>query len=165
MPAVLQKFPRARLVFYGNGEERDHMIRRAQGLEISTSVSFHGPISPQALSPILSSATASVASLSPVPANEYALATKIYSSLASGCPVIFTGVGPTIDFLNASGHEHAGIAVPYDVASTAAAMIAAAKKPLPPASRSKLAAWSAKAFSLQSIAERVVDECVGFVRG
>jgi glycosyltransferase involved in cell wall biosynthesis len=165
MPAVLSQFPKARLVYYGNGEERDDMIRRAQALGVSSSVSFNGPISPAALSPILAAATTSVASLSPVPANEYALATKVYSSIASGCPVIFAGVGPTVAFLNESGHEHAGVAVPYDVGETAAAMIAVSKRPLPTTSRSKLAAWSAAEFSLQAIAERVVDECVGFVRG
>jgi glycosyltransferase involved in cell wall biosynthesis len=165
MPAVLSQFPRARLIYYGNGEQRDDMVRRAQALGISSSVSFHGPISPEALSPILSAATTSVASLAPVPANDYALATKIYSSLTSGCPVIFAGVGPSIEFLNEADNPHAGVAVPYDVNVAASAMIAAASNPLGAASRAKLAQWSATEFSLRAIAQRVVDECVGFVRG
>jgi hypothetical protein len=103
--------------------------------------------------------------LAPVPANEYALATKIYSSLTSGCPVIFAGVGPSIEFLNEAENPDAGVAVPYDVNAAASAMIASASNPLGPASRAKLAHWSAAEFSLRVIAQRVVDECVGFVRG
>lgn len=165
MPAVLERFPGARLVYYGNGEERDGMLARAHKLGIEASVSFHGPIPPAALSPILSSATASVASLTPVPANEYALATKVYSSLAAGCPVIFAGVGPTMEFLNDAGHPHAGVAVTYDVDATAAAMVAAAAQPLASDRRAELAEWSAAQYSLRAIATRVVDESLAIIPG
>lgn len=165
MPIVLRQFPGARLLYYGNGEERDGMLARAHELGIESSVAFNGPISPAALSPILSSATASVASLTPVPANEYALATKVYSSLAAGCPVIFAGVGPTMEFLNDAGHPRAGVAVPYDADAAAAAMIAAATDPLPPAPRAELAQWSAGQYSLRAIAARVVDESLAIIRG
>jgi glycosyltransferase involved in cell wall biosynthesis len=158
MPAVLERHPDARLEFYGNGEERGAMLTRARELGVETAVEFHGPIPPVALSPILAGATASVASLAPVAPNEYALATKVYSSLAAGCPVIFTGVGPTIAFLDDAGHPRAGVAEPYDVDATAAAMIAAADAPVQPPERAALARWSADEFSLAAIAQRVVDE-------
>ncbi|GMA90019.1 glycosyltransferase [Homoserinibacter gongjuensis] len=158
MPVVLERHPDARLEFYGNGEERGAMLTRARELGVETAVEFHGPIPPVALSPILAGATASVASLAPVAPNEYALATKVYSSLAAGCPVIFTGVGPTIAFLDDAGHPRAGVAVPYDVDATAAAMIAAADAPVQPPERAALARWSADEFSLAAIAQRVVDE-------
>lgn len=157
-PAVLERHPGARLLYYGNGEERENMRARARELGVDSSIEFHGPIPPADLSPILSSATATVASLAPVAANEYALATKVYSSLTAGCPVVFTGVGPTIDFLNAENHPHAGVAVGYDVAATADAMIAAADSPLPAADRAKLAEWAAERYSLAAIAREVVDE-------
>lgn len=157
MPAVLERHPGARLEFYGNGEERGTMLARARELGVETAVEFHGPIPPAALSPILAGATASVASLAPVAPNEYALATKVYSSLAAGCPVIFTGVGPTIEFLGDAGHPRAGVAVPYDVDATAAAMIAAADAPVQPSERAALARWSSEEFSLAGIAQRVVD--------
>jgi glycosyltransferase involved in cell wall biosynthesis len=157
MPAVLERHPGARLEFYGNGEERATMLARARELGVETAVEFHGPIPPAALSPILAGATASVASLAPVAPNEYALATKVYSSLAAGCPVIFTGVGPTIEFLGDAGHPRAGVAVPYDVDATAAAMIAAADAPVQPPERAALARWSSEEFSLAGIAQRVVD--------
>ncbi len=158
MPRVLAEHPRARLEFYGNGEERGAMLARARELGIAHAVEFHAPIPPAALAPILAGATASVASLAPVEANEYALATKVYSSLAAGCPVIFAGVGPTIEFLNDADHPRAGVAMPYDVDQAAEAMLAAAANPLPPEARAELAEWSASRFSLAAIARRVVDE-------
>ena len=163
MPQVLEQYPGARLLYYGNGEERDGMRARAGELGILDSVEFHGPISPATLSPILSSATSTVASLSPVPANEYALATKVYSSLAAGCPVIFAGVGPTMEFLNDAGHPRAGVAVPYDVTATASAMLAAAAAPLAPDARAELAEWSAREYSLRAIAQQVVEESLDLI--
>lgn len=161
MPAVLGAHPGARLEFYGNGEDRGALLARARELEITHAVEFHGPIPASALSPLLAGATASVASLAPVPPNDYALATKVYSSLAAGCPVIYAGRGPTVAFLNDAGHPKAGVAVGYDVAATAAAMIAAADSPLPPEARAELATWSAREFSLTAIAREVVDESLG----
>jgi glycosyltransferase involved in cell wall biosynthesis len=140
------------------------MIARAHELGLEHSVEFHSPIPPAALSPILAGATASVASLAPVPANEYALATKVYSSLASGCPVIFSGVGPTVGFLQDATHPSAGTAVAYDAAAVAAAMNAAAANPLQPADRMALARWSAGEYSLKTIAQRVVDEGLASIR-
>jgi glycosyltransferase involved in cell wall biosynthesis len=163
MPEVLKQHPDARLVYYGNGEERDSMQARARELGIEGSVTFHAPIPPAALSPLLAGATASVASLAPVPANEYAFATKIYSSLAAGCPVIFAGIGPTVEFLNDSGHPRAGVSVDYDVDAAAAAMNAAAAVPLKPAGRADLAHWSASQYSLNAIAKRVVDESLAII--
>lgn len=160
MPTVLAQHPGARLLYYGNGEDRDAMMRRSHELGVGGSVEFHSPISPAELSPIIAAATATVASLAPVPANEYALATKVYSSLAAGCPVIFAGVGPTADFLSDGGHLSAGVAVPYDVDAAATAMIAAAAAPMPVDARSALAGWSADQYSLRAIASRVVDESI-----
>lgn len=158
MPGVLAVHPGARLEFYGNGEDREALVARAHELGISESVEFHGPIPAAALSPLLAGATASVASLAPVPPNDYALATKVYSSLAAGCPVIYAGRGPTVEFLADARHPHAGVAVGYDVDATARAMIAAADSPLAPEARATLAEWSAREFSLAAIAHQVADE-------
>lgn len=157
-PAVLARHPHARLLFYGNGEDRAQLQARAHQLGIDTSIEFHGPIPPAVLSPILAGATATVASLLPVPPNDYALATKVYSSIAAGCPVVYAGRGPTVAFLNDSRHPRAGVAVPYEVEATSAAMLAAAAAPLPSTARAELAAWSAVEYSLSAIAERVVEE-------
>ncbi|PZQ89696.1 MAG: glycosyltransferase WbuB [Leifsonia xyli] len=164
MPTVLARYPDARLEYYGNGEDREAMLTRARELGISDSVEFFAPIPPAALSPILAGATASVASLAPVPPNDYALATKVYSSLAAGCPVIYTGRGPTVAFLNDAEHPNAGVAVPYEVAEVAEAMLTAAADPLPPEARAELARWSAAEYSLATIAQRVVAESTAIAR-
>jgi glycosyltransferase involved in cell wall biosynthesis len=160
---VLDRHPGARLVFYGNGEERQAMQDRARQLGINSSVEFHGPIPPADLSDVFAGATASVASLAPVPPNDYALATKVYSSLAAGCPVIYAGRGPTVDFVNDAEHPLAGVAVGYDVDAVVRAMLSAAENPLPPSEREALAEWSARRFSLDAIAEQVVRESLALV--
>ncbi len=159
LPTVLEKFPGARMEFYGNGEERALLEKMAAERGIAHAVALHGPVPPSQLSGVLSAATVSLASLAPVPANEYAVATKVYSSLAAGCPVIFTGVGPTDDLLRDVGHEAAGVALPYDADAVAQAMIAAAENPAPPAARAELAALSAERYSLEVIAQRVAQTC------
>jgi len=163
MPEVLRRHPGARLEYYGNGEERESMQARVRDLGIEGSVEFYAPIPPAALSPILAGATASLASLTPVPANDYALATKVYSSLAAGCPVIYAGRGPTVDFLRDASHPRAGVAVDYDPAHVAKAMDATARSPLPPIDRAELSRWSAGEFSLSAIAQRVVDESIAVI--
>jgi len=157
MPAVLEIEPNARLDFYGNGEDREALQARVAELGLEHAVAFHAPISPAELSPILAAATASVASLAPLPPNDYALATKVYSSLAAGCPVIYAGRGPTVAFLNDAEHPRAGTAVAYEPAAVSQAMLDAAAAPLPPAERTSLAIWSAREFSLTRIAARVAD--------
>lgn len=161
---VLDSFPGARLAYYGNGEEREKIRALAHVLGLEESVEFHQTIPPKTLSPILSGATASVASVTPIPRNEYAVATKVYSSMAAGCPVIFAGVGPTVDVIRDSRHPYAGVAVTYNVAETVVAMNAAAAAPLQPADRAELAKWSAGEFSLNSIAKRVVDESLAIIK-
>lgn len=163
MREVVQQRPNARLAYYGNGEDRAALHARAVELEIDHAVAFHPPIPPAELATILAGATISVASLAPVAANEYALATKVYSSLAAGCPVIFTGVGPTIAFLDEADHP-AGAAVPYEPGAVAAAMIAAMDAPLQPPARAELARWSSTQFSLSAIATQVVDESLAIIR-
>lgn len=164
LPAVLERHPDTHLVFYGNGGERDDLSARAHELGVADSVEFNGPIPPSELAPILAGATASVASVTPDERNEYAMATKVYSSFAAGCPVIFAGVGPTIDLLDSSAGVAAGVAVDYDIEAAAAAMNEAAQNPLPPEGRAELAEWTADQHSLTSIARRLVDECSGIIR-
>lgn len=154
---VLPRHPGSRLLCYGNGEDRESMRELAQDLGIADAVEFYPPIPPSELSPILSSATASVASLIPVPRNEYALATKVFASLTAGCPVIFVGVGPTAELLAESEHPEAGIAVEYDIIAAARAMSAAADNPLRAEKRATLAEWAGREYSIGLIAREVVD--------
>jgi len=153
----LPAHPESTLRFIGNGQERDALRERVNELGIARSVSFENPISPTELSPILAGATASVASLKPGQGYDYAFTTKVYSSLAAGCPVIFAGVGPTVLFLRNAGNPDAGVAVDYEVAAVQAELERAAEAPLGKDARARLSEWTRANYSLESVAELVVS--------
>ncbi|MDF1479155.1 glycosyltransferase [Leifsonia sp. H3M29-4] len=161
----LPHHPGATLRFIGNGQEREALRARAAELGIGGSVSFHAPIPPAELSPILAGATASLASLKPGQGYDYAFTTKAYSSLAAGCPVIFAGVGPTGPFLRNAENTDAGVAVDYEVMAVVAELERAATRPLAPAARARLSDWARSTYSLDAIAERVVTVSLSRVAG
>lgn len=154
---VAKKHPGATLTFIGNGQDRELLQRRAAELGITESVAFRSPIAPAELAPILAAATVSLASLKPGHGYDYAFTTKVYSSLAVGCPVIFAGVGPTVPFLRNADNPDAGVAVDFDVSAAAEAMDRAATSPLTSEARSQLSSWANSKYSLTAIASRVVD--------
>ena len=83
--------PGYRLRVIGNGTERTALEDRAETLGVADAIEFLEPIPPSELNQHLASAVASVATLKPDTGYDYAFATKTYSSLAAGCPVIFAG--------------------------------------------------------------------------
>lgn len=154
----LTTHPGYTLEFIGNGTERDELVRIARHLGLSDSVRFVDPVEPAELTPMLARATASFATLKPGTGYTYAFASKTYSSLAAGCPVIFAGPGPTAAFIeSAASHLRAGAAVAYEPEAVAAAMRAFADAPLSPAERTALGAWVAEEHSMSAVAGRVVD--------
>lgn len=151
--------PGWRLRFIGNGSERESLIALADELGISDRVSHEAPIAPSALATILSAAAASLASVLPDSGYEYAVATKAYSSLACGCPVIFAGAGPTSELVeSASAAGNAGIAVPHDAHAVAVAMAQIAGTPIDAQDRATIAAWMREHASLQTVARRIAVE-------
>jgi glycosyltransferase involved in cell wall biosynthesis len=82
----------------------------------------------------------------------------VYAALACGCPVIFTGVGPTDELLASFSSNFAGVAVPYDIDAVAEAMLTAASHPLTPRDREQLAEEATARHSLKAIATVVVQE-------
>lgn len=161
---IAHRYPGAHLLFVGNGQEREVLRARARDLGLSGSVEFRSPIPPAQLAPLLSSATASLASLKPDQGYDYAFTTKVYSSLSAGCPVIFAGVGPTAPFLTTAALSEVGVAVDYDVQAVAREMERAADSPLVPAQRAKLSEWTRETYSLTAIAQRVVSESLSVAR-
>ncbi len=153
---VSRRHPGARLRFIGNGEDRERLRALAADLGLGDAVDFSAPIPPSALAPILAGATASLASLKPGQGYDYAFTTKVYSSLAAGCPVVFTGVGPTVEFLESADDPHAGVAVAYDVAAVVEAMDRAATAPPDRSERARLSTWARATYSLEAIARTVV---------
>lgn len=155
---LLETHPGHRLRFIGNGTGQENMLRRAAELGIAEHVQFLPPVPAAELHPLLCSAVASLATLHPDGGYEYAFTSKIFSSLASGCPVIFSGPGPTKDFLRqAPERAPVGTAVDYKVEEIAAAMRSAVDHPLEPSERRGLAEWTAAGHSMQSTAQRVAD--------
>lgn len=152
--------PRHRLIFIGNGSERPLLTERARALGLDR-VEFRDPVDSTTLNPLLGAATASLASLKPGMGYDYAFTTKVYSSVASGCPTIFTGTGPTVEFLDSAAKTVSiGVAVPYSVEAVAQALHDAAEHPASIEERRALSSWAHDRFSLAAIAARVVDESV-----
>jgi glycosyltransferase involved in cell wall biosynthesis len=156
-PAVLARHPLARMLFIGNGADREAMRERARELGIGGAVEFRPPTPPAELAPILASATAALASVKTGLGYDYAFATKAYSAFAAGCPLIFAGTGPTVDFLADPRRAGAGIAEPYEADALAAAMNAAADSPRPPEERDELSQRAGSEHSLEAVARLVAD--------
>lgn len=154
-----ESHPEFRLRFIGNGTGQDEMRARARDLGIDDRVEFKDPVPAAELRPQLCSAVASLATLHPDGGYEYAFTSKVYSSLATGCPVIFAGPGPTEGFINGADAP-VGAAVKYDASAIAAAMRDAADAPLSPAQRQTLAEWAATHHSMRTTADRVSDVLV-----
>lgn len=161
---VKDAYPGARLLFIGNGSEQPRMRDRIAELGLS-GVEFHDPVPPEQLAIVLSAATASLASLKPGAGYDYAFTTKVYGSLVSGCPVVFSGVGPTAPFLRTEAEHHpVGAAVEWDPEAARDAMLSAAAAPLPEARRSELADWASGCYAISSVAARIVAQSEEIVR-
>ncbi|GAB6857053.1 glycosyltransferase family 4 protein [Microbacterium xylanilyticum] len=146
------------LTFIGNGTERAVLEERARQHGVLDGITFLDAVPAPELLPHLSSAVASLATLRPGTAYAYAFATKTYSSLAAGCPVIFSGPGPTGPFLReADHHVRAGWACAYDAGRIAEAMRSAADDPATPQQREDLSRWTDRTHSLRAVARRVAD--------
>lgn len=160
-----ERHPDARLLFLGNGQDRALLESRVAELGLTDSVELRAPVPPRELSSLLADATASLASLRPGQGYDYAFTTKVYGSLATGCPVLFAGTGPTIEFLTSAAAEHpaAGVAVGYDATAVSAAMESLAGRPATPAQRAELSRWTRDRYSLTAVAAGVVAESLAIV--
>lgn len=151
-----QIHPEYSLKYVGNGTDREQLTELAQGYGL-TNVEVLEPVSPRELNTLLNGAVASLASLKPGTGYEYAFTTKIYASLASGCPVIFAGEGPTRPFLeDVSSKVSAGSAVNYDAEDVYNSMCEFSERPLDSVQRKQLSSYSSENYSLGSVADSIV---------
>ncbi|WP_439565188.1 glycosyltransferase family 4 protein [Microcella sp.] len=149
--------PELRLLFVGNGSDRPVLERRCAELGLD-GVEFRDPIEAPRLTTLLANAVVSLASLKPGQGYDYAFTTKIYSSLAAGCPVVFTGTGPTLGFITESAREQpVGTAVEYAVPAVADAIAAVLAAPLEAREREALSGWAHERFSIERAAAIVVE--------
>lgn len=152
-----QTHPEYSLVFVGNGTDREALVESAQSFGLSN-VEVLNPVSPVELNTLLNGAVASLASLKPGTGYEYAFTTKIYASLAAGCPVIFAGEGPTKPFLDdLSQRGYAGWTVPYNADDLYDVMCAISSVPISNEQREQLSSFSSAQYSLTSIADSIVE--------
>lgn len=148
--------PSYKLVFVGNGTQRKELEELANSLGV-VSVEFRETVSPHHLNTLLNGAVASLASLKPGTGYEYAFTTKIYASLAAGCPVLFSGTGPTHQFMADSTQRiSAGQAVEFDEQQVFEAMILMDRHQLSDSDRRTLSDWSRQQFSIDVIASHIV---------
>lgn len=152
----LQTHPGYVLRFIGNGVERPTVEARARELSISEHIEYLDTVSPEDLLPHLGAAQASLATIKPGTGYEYAYASKVFSSLAAGCPVIFAGPGPTRELIDSANRAvRAGVTCDYDEEPIAEAMRAFADAPPSGAERADLSVWTAREHSMAAVAARV----------
>ncbi|MDR6866313.1 glycosyltransferase involved in cell wall biosynthesis [Microbacterium resistens] len=154
----LETHPGYRLRFIGNGSEQPRVQARAAELGVAESIEYLEPVPPAELLAHLGAASASLATIKPGTVYDYSYASKAFSSLAAGCPVLFAGPGPTIDLLEGADPDiRAGIACAYDPVAIADAMRDLADRRATPEQRAALSAWTAREHSMAAVARRVVD--------
>lgn len=125
--------PETRLVFIGQGSERETIAEVAAAMPAGAVVELPRQ-DPNVVAQWLRGAIVSLASSRPGQGYDFGFPTKMYASVAVGTPVIFTGLGPAIDFLRKAD---AGWAVAYDEGEVVAAMAAAYKASSAPEWREK----------------------------
>ena len=148
---VLERVPGAKLVFVGQGSEREELERMAAALP-ADSVRFEPRLPPLEVSEWIRGASATLASVRP---DGYARAfpTKMYASAACGTPVVYAGIGPGRDFANQPG---LGRAVEYELDAVAEAMVASLAAPVTDDQRDAISAWATANVSLAAVAQRAV---------
>lgn len=165
LAGFIVRHPDARLLYVGNGSERSVLAQLATELGVDHAIEFRDPVPGADLAVVLGQATASLASLKPGLGYDYAFATKVYSSLAVGCPVIFAGAGPAGPFVNdASSQVRAGVAVDYDVAAVEAAMEQLTADPPASSERQALSTWTRSEHSMRAVGNRVVAAATDAIR-
>lgn len=158
--------PGYQLVFVGNGSEKDLLRQRAHELGITDEILIETSVLPEHLRHRFAHAVCSLATLREGTGYEYAFATKIYSSLASGCPVIFAGPGPTRDFMiRENAHIAPSTSVEYDAEFIAEAMRDIVDKKVSAHQRRELAQWTENHYSMKSVALKIVEVIEDSARG
>ena len=77
----------------------------------------------------------------------------------AGCPVLFTGAGPTIGLIARANEAgvRAGAISDYDAVSIADALASLAEDRITPSERKALSKWSEQEHSLKTVAHRVLN--------
>jgi glycosyltransferase involved in cell wall biosynthesis len=120
MPAVLEKHPKARLRFFGQGSAQDSLRSLAASLA-PEAVEFGGVVPPAQAARWISGAAGALVSIVPGQGYDFAKPTKIYAAAACGTPVLFAGVGASASLVE---ENELGLVAEYTPEAVAAQMIA-----------------------------------------
>jgi len=120
MPIVLDKHPKARLRFFGQGNE-EPMLRELAAELAPDAVEFGGVVPPAQVRRWISGAVGALASVVPGRGYDFAIATKIYAAAACGTPSVFAGVGASAALVEGN---KLGLVAEYTPEAVAAQMIA-----------------------------------------
>jgi glycosyltransferase involved in cell wall biosynthesis len=89
------------IVFVGDGSERERLERSARERGLDT-VRFLGPMPPEAVAPVLASATVALSCLRDLPMMRYVRPSKLLPAMASGVPVVYSGRGEGAELITSA---------------------------------------------------------------
>jgi glycosyltransferase involved in cell wall biosynthesis len=158
---VVSARPDTRLVFIGQGAEREAIEQAARALPPGV-VHFEPRLSPGEVADWLGGASASLASVRPGQGYDFSFPTKMYAAVACGTPVIYAGVGPGRDFTLLGGDV--GESVDYEVDAVAAAMLRALDAGPTLERRAQIREWAAANVGSAAVANRAVDAIAAAAR-
>lgn len=153
---VAKEYPEYSLQFVGNSHLQQEYQKLAEELLVADKVEFIAAVSPKELHQLLIASPLALSTLDPTGHYSFAFTSKIFSALASGCPVLFAGSGPTTNFINAHPELYSS-AVSYRKDELVQALKAAIATPLEPDKRRQIAEFIEQQASLKSVAKRAVD--------
>ncbi|WP_336712676.1 glycosyltransferase [Arthrobacter sp. USHLN218] len=156
---VMDRFPDAELLMYGQGVELAELAERAA--PAGSRIRFKGVAGGSETAAALREATAGLASVRPGRGYDFAFATKAFASLACGAPVIYAGVGPLRDIVE---QNNLGPSVDWDAGQVAEAMAAVLESPAAPAERARLAGWVRENYSLRGVGSKAAEAVAAAVR-
>jgi glycosyltransferase involved in cell wall biosynthesis len=156
---VMERFPDAELLMYGQGVELAELAERAA--PAGDRIRFMGVAGGSETAAALREAAAGLASVRPGRGYDFAFATKAFASLACGTPVIYAGVGPLRGIVeqNQLGHS-----VDWDASEVADAMAAVLDNPAAAAERARLSAWVRENYSLSGVGSKAAEALAAAVR-
>lgn len=161
LPEVLSSVPSARLVFIGQGAEREAMASRAAVIAPGA-VDFLPRMPAAEVAEWIRGASATLASV--LPDAYVAFPTKMLASVGCGTRVVYSGPEPGLSFARTPGVGWTAAHTPHAVA---AAMIAALQAEQSPAAREELASWARAEHSLTAVMARllgVIDDATSRTR-
>ncbi|QEA29093.1 glycosyltransferase [Microbacterium sp. PI-1] len=151
LPLVLSEVPDARIVFIGQGSERDAISEAAEALAPGA-VEFMSRMSAEETAMWIRGARATLASM--LPHGYDAFPTKMYASAGCGVPVVYAGDNADQEFFDQPG---SGWTADYEPAAVANAMLEALRHERDEQETRQRAEWAEANWSLRAVADRIVD--------